>query len=79
MSIQFKEYREVSRKFLLRVLEKQKEDNDIYPVSLFSKNLEDELRKSGFFDKYKKTLWWRQEVCPITFRPLYAPINDAND
>ena len=48
MSIQFKEYREVSRKFLLRVLEKQKEDNDIYPVSLFSKNLEDELRKSGF-------------------------------
>ena len=79
MSIQFKEYREVSRKFLLRVLEKQKEDNDTFPVSLFSKNLEAELRESGFFDKYKKTLWWRQEVYPITFRPLYTPINDANN
>ena len=77
MSIQFREYREVSRNFLLRVLQKQKEDVSNYPVSLFSNNLENELKEAGFFDKYKQTRWWRQEVCPITLRPLYTPIEDG--
>ena len=79
MSIRVKNYREVSRSFLLRVIEKQKENIETYPVSLFNKNLEDDLKKTGFFDEHKKVLWWRQEICPRTFRPLYAPINDAND
>ena len=77
MSIQIKQYREVSRNFLLKVLEKQKKEVDTYPVSLFSNNLEDELKKAGFFDKYKKTHWWRQEVCPLTFQPIYTPIEDG--
>ena len=79
MSIRVKNYREVSRSFLLKVIEKQKENIETYPVSLFNKNLEDDLKRTGFFDKYKKVLWWRQEICPRTFRCVYAPIHDANN
>ena len=64
MSITVKNYTEVSRSFLLKVIEKQKENIETYPVSLFNKNLEDDLKKTGFFDEYKKVLWWRQEICP---------------
>ena len=59
MSIRVKNYREVSRSFLLKVIEKQKENIETYPVSLFNKNLEDDLKKTGFFDQHKKVLWWR--------------------
>ena len=52
MSIRVKNYREVSRSFLLRVIEKQKENIETYPVSLFNKNLEDDLKKTGFFDEH---------------------------
>ena len=49
MSIRVKNYREVSRSFLLKVIEKQKENIETYPVSLFNKNLEDDLKKDWFF------------------------------
>ena len=77
ISISVKQYREVSRSYLLKVIEKQKEDVETYPISLFNKNLADDLKESGFFDKYKKVLWWRQEVCPKTFRCVYTPIRDG--
>ena len=77
MSIRCKSSREVSRDFLLRIIQKQKEDIDTYPVSLFNKNIEKDLRKAGFFDQYKKIIWWRQEIDPITFNCIYAPIKDA--
>ena len=48
MSIRCKSYREVSRNFLLKIIQKQK-DIDTYPVSLFNKNLEKDLKRSRFF------------------------------
>ena len=77
MSIRSKSYREVHRNFLLKIIQKQKEDIDTYPVSLFNKNLEKDLKEAGFFDKYKKIIWWREEIDPITFNCIYLPINDA--
>ena len=79
MSIRVKNYREVSRRFLLKVIEKQKENIETYPVSLFNKNLEADLKKTGFFDQHKKVLWWRQEICPTTFRCVYTPIREYAD
>ena len=79
MSITVKNFREVSRSFLLKVIEKQKENIETYPVSLFNKNLEDDLKKTGFFDEYKKVLWWRQEICPKPFRCVYTPIHEYAD
>ena len=79
MSIRVKNYREVSRNYLLKVIEKQKENVETYPVSFFDKNLEGDLKKTGFFDEYKKVLWWRQEICPRTFRCVYTPIHEYAD
>ena len=79
MSIGGRNYREVSRSYLLKVIEKQKENIEIYPVSFFDKNLEDDLKMTVFFDEYKKVLWWRQEICPRTFRCVYTPIHKYAD
>ena len=79
MSIRVKNYREVSRSYLLKVIEKQKENVETYPMSFFDKNLEDDLKKTGFFAQHKKVLWWRQEICPRTFRCLYTPIREYAD
>ena len=79
MSITVKNYREVSRNYLLKVIEKRKENVETYPISLFDKYLADDLKESGFFDKYKKVIWWRQEVCLKTFRCVYTPIHDGAD
>ena len=76
MSVSVKNYREVSRNYLLRVIEKQKQNVTSYPVSLFNENLADDLKKTGFFDEHKKVLWWRQNICPKTFRCVYEPIHE---
>ena len=73
MSVSVKNYREVSRNYLLKVIEKQKLGVTTYPVSLFDNKLADGLKKSGFFDEYKKVIWWRQEICPKTFHCVYTP------
>ena len=52
-----KKYREVSREYLLRTIERQKKDSTCYPASLCENNLADDFKKSGFFDKYKKIKW----------------------
>ena len=59
MSLVIKKYREVSREYLLRTIERQKKDPTCYPASHYENNLADDLKKSGFFDKYKKIKWWR--------------------
>ena len=74
MSLNIKRYREVSREYLLKVIERKKKESTYYPVSLYDNNLGDDLKKSGFFDKYKKIKWWRQEICPKIFRCIYTPI-----
>ena len=43
MSVSVKNYREVSRSYLLKVIEKQKQDVTSYPISLFNKDLTDDL------------------------------------
>ena len=55
MSIRVKNYREVSRSYLLKVIEKQKENVETYPVSLFNKNLEDDLKKLVFLTNIRKS------------------------
>ena len=79
MSVSVKNYREVSRSYLLRVIEKQKEGVTSYPISLFNNKLADDLKKSGFFDEYKKVIWWRQEICPKTFCCVYTPIHEYDN
>ena len=76
MSVAVRNYREVHRNYLLRVIEKQKQGVTSYPVSVFDNKLADDLEKSGFFTKHKKVLWWRQEICPKTFRCVYSPIHE---
>ena len=61
-----KNYREVSRSYLLRVIEKQKQGVARYPISLFDNKLADDLEKCGFFNEHKKVIWRRQEICPKT-------------
>ena len=40
MSLNKKRYREVSRTYLLRIIERQKKDSTCYPASLYDNNLE---------------------------------------
>ena len=79
MSVTVKNYREVSRSYLLRVIEKQKQGVTSYPISLFDNKLADDLEKSGFFDKHKNIIRWRQEICPKTFRCVYKPIHEYDN
>ena len=76
MSAAVRNYREVHRIYLLRVIEKQKQGITSYPVSVFDNKLADDLEKSGFFTEHKKALWWRQEICPKTFCCIYSPIHE---
>ena len=73
MSVVVKNYREVHRNFLLKVIEKQKQGVTSYPVSVFDNKLADDLDRSGFFTEHKKVLWRRQDICPKTFRCIYSP------
>ena len=79
MSVSVKNYREVSRNYLITVIEKQKQAVITYPISLFDNKLADDLEKSGFFNEYKKVIWWRQEICPKTFRCVYTPIREYDN
>ena len=67
-------YREVSRNHLLKVIEQQKEQVNDYPTSNYNKNLEEELTKIVFFDKYTKVKWWRLETCRNSLKTIYTPI-----
>ena len=67
MSLSIKNYREVSRSYLHKVIEKQKQGITSYPINIFDNNLANDLEKSGFFTEHKKVLWWRQEICPKLF------------
>ena len=44
MSVSVRNYREVSRSYLLKVIEKQKQNITSYPVSLFNNKLADDLK-----------------------------------
>ena len=79
MSVSVKNYREVSRSYLLRVIEKQKKGVTTYPISLFDNKLADDLEKCRFFNEQKKVIWWRQEICPKTFRCAYTPIREYDN
>ena len=72
-----KRYRCVHRSFLVKIVQRQREGCDTYPVTLFNKNLEEDLIKAGFFDKYCDHIWWVQEVDPVTFRNTYRPDFDV--
>ena len=67
-------YREVSRNHLLKVIKQQKEQVNDYPTSNYNKNLEEELTKIGFFDKYTKVKWWRLETCRNSLKTIYTQI-----
>ena len=75
-NVKVRYYREVSRNYLLKVIKQQKEQANDYPISNYSKNLEKELADSGFFDKYNKVNWWRQETCQKSLKTIYTPIID---
>ena len=57
MSVSVKNYREVSRSYLLKVIEKQKKGVASYPISIFDNKLADDLDKCGFFNEHKKVIW----------------------
>ena len=67
-------YREVSRNYLLKIINEQKKQASDYPISNYSKDLEKDLTESGFFNEYKKVKWWRQETCQKSLKPIYSPI-----
>ena len=57
MSVSVKNYREVSRSYLLRVIEKQKQGVTSYPISLFDNKLADDDLKSVDFLMNTKRLF----------------------
>ena len=79
MSVSVKNYREVSRSYLLRVIEKQKQGVTSYPISLFNNKLADDLEKCRFFNEHKEIIWWRQEICPKIFRCVCTPIHEYDN
>ena len=79
MSVSVKNYREISRSYLLKVIEKQKQGVTSYPISAFDNILAQDLERAGFFNKHKKVVWWRQEICPKTFCCEYSPIHEYAD
>ena len=72
-----KRYRCVHRSFLVKIIQRQREGCQTYPVTLFNKNLEEDLINVGFFDKYCDHIWWVQDIDPITFRNRYRPDFDV--
>ena len=79
MSVSVKNYREVSRNYLIKVIEKQKQGVTSYLISLFNNKLADDLEKCRFFNEHKKVIWRRQEICPKTFRCVYTPIHEYHN
>ena len=67
-------YREVSRNYLVKIINEQKKQASDYPISNYSKDLEKNLTESGFFNKYKKVKWWRQETCQKCLNTIYTPV-----
>ena len=72
--IKVRYYREVSRNYLLKIISEHKKQASDYPISNYSKNLEKDLIESGFFNKYNKVKWWRQETCQKSLKTIYTPI-----
>ena len=79
MSVSVKNYREVSRNYLIKVIEKQKQGVTSYPISLFNNKLADDLEKCRFVNEHKKVIWQRQEICPKTFCCVYTPIHEYDN
>ena len=73
MSQILKQYRTFHRSYLIKVINWQREGIQTYPVSLFNKELEEELSKVGFFDKHEKISWWTQDINPLNFENTFRP------
>ena len=73
MSATLRQYRTFHRSYLIKVLNWQREGIQTYPVALFNKKIEQDLVNVGFFDKYEKISWWRQDIDPLTFRTTFKP------
>ena len=76
MSLTIRNYREVTRNYLLKLLQKHEYESKNGPISVYEKNLAQDLDKVGFFSHNKKIIWWRQEIDPKTFKCFYTPILD---
>ena len=57
MSVSMRNYREMSRDYLLKNLEKEKQNIETYPISAFNSGIREDLEKAGFFNKHKKAVW----------------------
>ena len=75
MSVLVRKYKEMSRSYLLKILEKEKQNILTHPIIAFGNSISEDLKKSGFFDKYKDAVWWRQEIC-LNYNCIYHPIYD---
>ena len=77
MSLSMRNYRELSRDYLLKILGKEKQNIETYPISAFNNSIREDLEKAGFFNKHKKAVWWRLEIYP-NCKHIYSPIYDAD-
>ena len=78
MDVSMRNYREMSRDYLLRILEKEKQNKETYPISTFSSSIRENLEKAGFFKEHKRAIWWRLDIYP-NCKHVYSPIYDADE
>ena len=76
-----KNYKLFHRSYLTNIIQKQRENRFIYPPDIeypaitFEKDLESKLVQAGFFDKFSKNIWWRQEFDHFNHKTTFLPEN----
>ena len=73
-----KNYKLLHRSFLTDLIQRQRENCMEYPSIAFEEDLESKLIKAGFFDKFSKNIWWRQEFDHFHRKNTYRPENNVD-
>ena len=75
MSVNIRNYQEVTCKYLLKILEKKKTCTEECRCCYYEKTLYQKLKEKGFFSDYKTINWWRVEL-DKNFEIIYTPIKN---
>ena len=73
-----KNYKLLHRSVLTDLIQKKRENCMEYSSLIFEEDLESELIKAGFFDKFSKNIWWRQEFDHFNRKNTYRPDNNVD-
>ena len=74
MSINIRNYKQVTREYLLKILEKKKPCTEECKCC-YEKFLYQKLKENGFFSHNKSINWWQIEL-DSNYEFIYSPIKD---